>query len=203
MCPDASACCGAGRGEPEGPGTSADGRGTDPGCQGQCQTRSHVSEATRAPLDLRVCAGGAAASSGGLRCFDPPASQARPSAQPGCRPSRLRLQEGGLERRREPRRRGPARHRLQPGVPLLGRAQSESHLFAMWDASVRLSTHVTVNFQDAFGDLALFFCDPHGGTLIAVLWKPKAFVPIPFKVRLHLLSFLVFLIGCDYLPNYI
>lgn len=38
------------------------------------------------------------------------------------------------------------------------------------------------DFQDAFGDLALFFCDPHGGTVIAVLWKPKAFVPIPFKV---------------------
>lgn len=39
------------------------------------------------------------------------------------------------------------------------------------------------HFQDAFGDLALFFCDPHGGTVIAVLWKPKAFVPIGFKVR--------------------
>lgn len=37
--------------------------------------------------------------------------------------------------------------------------------------------------QDAFGDLALFFCDPYGGTVIAVLWKPKAFMPIPFKVR--------------------
>ncbi|XP_068167912.1 nucleolar protein 6 [Antennarius striatus] len=35
--------------------------------------------------------------------------------------------------------------------------------------------------RDAFGDLALFFCDPYGGTVIAVLWKPKAFVPIPFK----------------------
>ncbi|KAL6114361.1 nol6 [Pungitius sinensis] len=35
--------------------------------------------------------------------------------------------------------------------------------------------------RDAFGDLALFFCDPHGGTVIAVLWKPKAFVPIGFK----------------------
>ncbi|KAM3610678.1 uncharacterized protein V6R79_007135 [Siganus canaliculatus] len=35
--------------------------------------------------------------------------------------------------------------------------------------------------RDAFGDLALFFCDPYGGTVIAVLWKPKAFTPIPFK----------------------
>lgn len=147
-----------------------------------------------APLDLRVCAGGAAASSGCLRCFDSPASQASPSAQPGCRPSRLRLQQGGLERRREPSRRGPARHRLQPGVLLLGRAQSESHLLATWDTSMRLSTHVTINFQDAFGDLALFFCDPHGGTVIAVLWKPKAFVPVPFKVRLRLVSFLIFII---------
>lgn len=35
--------------------------------------------------------------------------------------------------------------------------------------------------RDAFGDLALFFCDPYGGTVIAVLWKPKAFTPVPFK----------------------
>uniref|UniRef100_A0A3Q1AQ75 Nucleolar protein 6 n=1 Tax=Amphiprion ocellaris TaxID=80972 RepID=A0A3Q1AQ75_AMPOC len=37
--------------------------------------------------------------------------------------------------------------------------------------------------REAFGDLALFFCDPYGGTVIAVLWKPKAFSPVPFKVR--------------------
>lgn len=37
--------------------------------------------------------------------------------------------------------------------------------------------------QEAFEDLALFFCDPYGGTVISVLWKPKAFVPAPFKVR--------------------
>ncbi|XP_044225414.1 nucleolar protein 6 [Thunnus albacares] len=35
--------------------------------------------------------------------------------------------------------------------------------------------------RDVFGDLALFFCDPYGGTVIAVLWKPKAFTPAPFK----------------------
>lgn len=35
--------------------------------------------------------------------------------------------------------------------------------------------------REAFGDLALFFCDPYGGTVIAVLWKPKAFIPVPFK----------------------
>lgn len=40
-----------------------------------------------------------------------------------------------------------------------------------------------IYFQDAFGDLALFFCDPYGGAVVAVLWKPKAFIPIPFKVR--------------------
>ncbi|KAA8592916.1 hypothetical protein FQN60_018371 [Etheostoma spectabile] len=34
---------------------------------------------------------------------------------------------------------------------------------------------------EAFGNLALFFCDPYGGTVIAVLWKPKAFIPMPFK----------------------
>ena len=38
------------------------------------------------------------------------------------------------------------------------------------------------DLQDSFGDLALFFCDPYGGTVIAVLWKPKAFKPVPFKV---------------------
>ncbi|KAE8292307.1 Nucleolar protein 6 [Larimichthys crocea] len=35
--------------------------------------------------------------------------------------------------------------------------------------------------RDSFGDLALFFCDPYGGTVIAVLWNPKAFIPLPFK----------------------
>ncbi|XP_061117793.1 nucleolar protein 6 isoform X2 [Conger conger] len=35
--------------------------------------------------------------------------------------------------------------------------------------------------RDAFGDLALFFCDPYGGTVIAVLWKPRAFAPVAFK----------------------
>ncbi|XP_061762246.1 nucleolar protein 6 [Nerophis ophidion] len=35
--------------------------------------------------------------------------------------------------------------------------------------------------RDAFGDLALFFYDPYGGRVIAVLWKPTAFVPMPFK----------------------
>ncbi|XP_066568043.1 nucleolar protein 6 [Amia ocellicauda] len=33
----------------------------------------------------------------------------------------------------------------------------------------------------AFGDLALFFCDPYGGLVITVLWKPQAFKPQPFK----------------------
>lgn len=35
--------------------------------------------------------------------------------------------------------------------------------------------------RESFSDLALFFCDPFGGTVIAVLWKPKAFAPLPFK----------------------
>ncbi|XP_060893920.1 nucleolar protein 6 [Labrus mixtus] len=35
--------------------------------------------------------------------------------------------------------------------------------------------------REAFGDLALFFCDPYGGTVIAVVWKPKAFIPASFK----------------------
>lgn len=38
--------------------------------------------------------------------------------------------------------------------------------------------------RDAFGDLALFFHDPFGGTVIAVLWKPNAFEPRPFKTSL-------------------
>ncbi|KAM4616374.1 nucleolar protein 6 [Polymixia lowei] len=38
-----------------------------------------------------------------------------------------------------------------------------------------------VELRESFGDLALFFCDPYGGTVIAVLWKPKAFKPVPFK----------------------
>ncbi|XP_075416145.1 nucleolar protein 6 [Tenrec ecaudatus] len=33
----------------------------------------------------------------------------------------------------------------------------------------------------AFGDLALFFYDQHGGEVIGVLWKPPSFQPQPFK----------------------
>ncbi|XP_078077355.1 nucleolar protein 6 [Mustelus asterias] len=35
--------------------------------------------------------------------------------------------------------------------------------------------------RSAFGEFALFFYDTHGGSLIAVLWKPQAFTPQPFK----------------------
>ncbi|XP_004600255.2 nucleolar protein 6 [Sorex araneus] len=35
--------------------------------------------------------------------------------------------------------------------------------------------------REAFGDLALFFYDQHGGTVIGVLWKPTGFQPQPFK----------------------
>uniref|UniRef100_A0A8C9VAJ2 Nucleolar protein 6 n=1 Tax=Scleropages formosus TaxID=113540 RepID=A0A8C9VAJ2_SCLFO len=42
--------------------------------------------------------------------------------------------------------------------------------------------------RDAFGHLALFFCDPYGGTVIAVLWKPQAFKAQPFKVTERIVS---------------
>ncbi|XP_004372388.1 nucleolar protein 6 isoform X1 [Trichechus manatus latirostris] len=35
--------------------------------------------------------------------------------------------------------------------------------------------------REAFGDLALFFYDQHGGKVIGVLWKPTSFQPQPFK----------------------
>uniref|UniRef100_A0A672MCZ3 Nucleolar protein 6 n=1 Tax=Sinocyclocheilus grahami TaxID=75366 RepID=A0A672MCZ3_SINGR len=38
--------------------------------------------------------------------------------------------------------------------------------------------------REAFGDLALFLYDPYCGTVIAVLWKPAAFEPKPFKTSL-------------------
>ncbi|XP_036891791.1 nucleolar protein 6 [Sturnira hondurensis] len=35
--------------------------------------------------------------------------------------------------------------------------------------------------REAYGDLALFFYDQHGGEVIGVLWKPTSFQPHPFK----------------------
>ncbi|KAB0392685.1 hypothetical protein E2I00_019301, partial [Balaenoptera physalus] len=35
--------------------------------------------------------------------------------------------------------------------------------------------------REAFGDLALFFYDQHGGKVIGVLWKPTSFQPQPLK----------------------
>ena len=47
-----------------------------------------------------------------------------------------------------------------------------------------LTYHVFYIFstQAAYGEMALFFHDVHGGDFIAVLWKPSAFKPQPFKV---------------------
>ncbi|EDO40309.1 predicted protein [Nematostella vectensis] len=36
--------------------------------------------------------------------------------------------------------------------------------------------------REAFSDIALFFHDPHGGDMIAVLWRPNALSPALFKV---------------------
>ncbi|KAG7264322.1 hypothetical protein CRUP_009944 [Coryphaenoides rupestris] len=49
------------------------------------------------------------------------------------------------------------------------------------DKKLSLWTRHAPSVQESFGELALFFCDPYGGTVIAVLWKPKAFKPVPFK----------------------
>ncbi|XP_011804032.1 PREDICTED: nucleolar protein 6 isoform X2 [Colobus angolensis palliatus] len=38
-----------------------------------------------------------------------------------------------------------------------------------------------MQLREAFGDLALFFYDQHGGEVIGVLWKPTSFQPQPFK----------------------
>lgn len=44
------------------------------------------------------------------------------------------------------------------------------------------SIDVIFTLQESFDDLALFFHDTFGGSLIAVLWKPQALVPHDFKV---------------------
>uniref|UniRef100_A0A8C9XJR0 Nucleolar protein 6 n=1 Tax=Sander lucioperca TaxID=283035 RepID=A0A8C9XJR0_SANLU len=69
-------------------------------------------------------------------------------------------------------------------VPLLVQAVDPPHCHLQqghhgWQCDPVWRGPLRVSF--AFGDLALFFCDPHGGTVIAVLWKPKAFIPVPFK----------------------
>ncbi|KAJ8006168.1 hypothetical protein DPEC_G00125440 [Dallia pectoralis] len=66
-----------------------------------------------------------------------------------------------------------SRGTLDVGVPKAGQAMPviDFNPVSLYLAELR----------DAFGDLAVFFCDPYGGTVIAVLWKPKAFNPLPFK----------------------
>lgn len=44
-------------------------------------------------------------------------------------------------------------------------------------------TCLVILFQGAFSEFALFFYDKYGGTFIAAVWKPAAFVPQPFKVH--------------------
>ena len=56
-----------------------------------------------------------------------------------------------------------------------------------------LCLHVKlVLFQGAFSEFALFFYDKYGGTFIAAVWKPAAFVPQPFKVHL-MMNYLVYM----------
>uniref|UniRef100_A0A8C5I7E4 Nucleolar protein 6 n=1 Tax=Gouania willdenowi TaxID=441366 RepID=A0A8C5I7E4_GOUWI len=63
---------------------------------------------------------------------------------------------------------------------ITGNAKASSGVLPVIDYNP-VSLYLT-ELRDAFGDLALFFCDPFGGTVIAVLWKPKAFIKAPFKV---------------------
>ena len=42
--------------------------------------------------------------------------------------------------------------------------------------------------QRAFSEFCLFFYDKYGGRCIAVVWKPQAFVPQPFKVFSYIAS---------------
>ncbi|XP_072520710.1 nucleolar protein 6 [Salminus brasiliensis] len=90
-------------------------------------------------------------------------------------------------------------HLKSSEVPLAARAVDPCHTFIHrgtmnGEGSSSFGTFPVVDFdpvrlylselQDAFGDVALFFHDPYGGTVIAVLWKPKAFQPQPFKTSL-------------------
>lgn len=77
------------------------------------------------------CVGGHAPSSGCLRCVDSPEPQAGTPARAGSRPSRCHLQQGHHDWHCVPVWRGSACHRLQPRVPLPGRAQGESCLLGM------------------------------------------------------------------------
>eukprot|EP00118_Oscarella_pearsei_P016238 m.153613 g.153613 ORF g.153613 m.153613 type:complete len:984 (+) comp38622_c1_seq1:233-3184(+) len=44
------------------------------------------------------------------------------------------------------------------------------------------ATEYLADLEDTYGDVALFFHDPHGGSFIAVVWKPDAVEPQPFKI---------------------
>jgi U3 small nucleolar RNA-associated protein 22 len=39
-----------------------------------------------------------------------------------------------------------------------------------------------IELESAFSEFCLFFYDKYGGTRIAVVWKPQAFVPQPFRI---------------------
>ncbi len=42
--------------------------------------------------------------------------------------------------------------------------------------------HYIQELKQSFGDIALFLYDELGGDTIAVVWKPKAFLPQPMKI---------------------
>ena len=49
-----------------------------------------------------------------------------------------------------------------------------------------LNFYVMLVLQEAFDDIALFFHDGLGGSVIGVLWKPNVLKPEPFKVSFNI-----------------
>lgn len=74
---------------------------------------------------LCISVGDFASSSGRLRCCDSPKPKAGPPARPGSRSSGHHLQQGRDVWQCGSAWRAPSSHRLQPCVPLPGRAKSE------------------------------------------------------------------------------
>ncbi|XP_001365176.3 nucleolar protein 6 isoform X1 [Monodelphis domestica] len=77
------------------------------------------------------------------------------------------------------------RHREAVDLPATSFSRG---LLASSDASPRLPvlcydppSLYLAQLRKAFGDLALFFYDQHGGEVIGVLWRPDGFKPQPFK----------------------
>lgn len=71
--------------------------------------------------------------------------------------------------------------RLRPSTAAGSQPADTGRKYANFRPSPYAVPSLVSSLREAYGELALFLYDVHGGDVIAVKWKPRAFLPQPFR----------------------